>query len=91
MKTTEEYLIDYLDKKNELSEKGELWRLRVTQEEFLAEIERLRVSEIYQKKSNSLSEYHIQKNVEEMIAALLMGIATLDEMREQTNMIMGID
>lgn len=40
MKTTEEYLDDYLDKYNELKKKNELWRLRVTPEEFIAEVER---------------------------------------------------
>lgn len=88
MKTTEEYLKKYLDHRNELSKKGELWRLRVTEEKFIAEIQRIRDYEIDQKKSSSLNEYHIQKNVEEMIVALLMNNATLEEMTDQTNMIL---
>ncbi|MBX7109302.1 MAG: hypothetical protein K1X61_11700 [Chitinophagales bacterium] len=85
MKTTEDYLDDYLDKYNELKNKNELWRLRVTPEKFLAEIERIRAYGIEQRKSNYLNEYHIQRNQEGMIAVMLMDAMTLDEMIEQAN------
>ncbi len=64
MKTTEEYLDDYFDKQNELSKKGESWRLRVTVHEFLTEIERIREYGVKARQSNYLTEYHIQKNEE---------------------------
>lgn len=37
MKTNEEYLDAYLDKYNYLKKKNELWRLRVTPQQFLSE------------------------------------------------------
>ncbi len=83
MKTTEEYSNDYFDKLNELSSKGEQWRIQVTHEEFLSEIERIRASEKDMRKSEHLNEYHIQKNVEGMISFLLMDKATTEEAREQ--------
>ncbi len=36
MKTTEEYFDDYLDKYNFLKKKNEIWRLRVTPQQFLS-------------------------------------------------------
>jgi len=83
MKTTEEYSNDYFDKLNELSNKGEQWRIRVTHEEFLSEIEKIRVYEINVRKSKHLNEYHIQRNVEGMISVLLMDNVTTEEAREQ--------
>jgi len=83
VKTTEEYLNDYFDKQNELSRKGERWRLRVTPEEFLAEIEKIRVFEIEKRKSNTLNEYHIQRSIQGMISIMLMNRVTLDEARDQ--------
>ena len=83
MKTTEEYSSDYFDKRNELSGKGEQWRIRVTHEEFLSEIEKIRAYEINERKSSHLNEYHIQRNVEGMISLLLMDNVTMEEAREQ--------
>ena len=83
MKTTEEYSNDYFDKLNELSSKGEQWRIRVTHEEFLSEIEKIRSYEIENRKSSHLNEYHIQRNVEGMISVLLMDNVTMEEAREQ--------
>lgn len=40
MKTTEDYLDDYLDKYNLLKSKNELWRLKHTPQEFLKIVER---------------------------------------------------
>ena len=64
MESNEKYLGKYLLKKMELEQKGELWRLRVTEEEFLSEIQRLREYEIDAKKNGSLNEYHIQRNID---------------------------
>ena len=83
MKTTEEYSNDYFNRLNELSSKGEQWRIRVTHEEFLSEIERIRSYEIENKKSGHLNEYHIQRNIEGMIEVLLMDKYTIEEAREQ--------
>lgn len=83
MKTTEEYLDDYLDKYNELKKKNELWRFRVRPEEFLAEIEKIRVYGIVERKSNYLTEYHIQRNEEEMISVMLMDRGTKEEFIKQ--------
>ena len=87
MKTTEEYSKDYFDKLNELSSKGEQWRIRVTHEEFLLEIERIRAYEIDMRKSEHLNEYHIQRNVEGMISVMLMEGVTIEEAREQYEML----
>ena len=83
MKTTEEYSNDYFNKLNELSSRGEQWRIRVTHEEFLSEIEKIRAYEISVRKSKHLNEYHIQRNVEGMISVLLMDNVTTEEAREQ--------
>ncbi|MCF8373417.1 MAG: hypothetical protein K9H64_17495 [Bacteroidales bacterium] len=85
MKSNEEYLNDYFQKQNELSRKGELWRLRVTPEEFLSEIDRIRNYEIENKKSNHLNEYHIRRNVDGMIEVMLMDRVTIQEAKEQLN------
>jgi len=61
MESNEKYLEKYFLKKSELEQKGEIWRLRVTQEEFLSEIQRLREYEIDAKKNSNLNEYHIQQ------------------------------
>lgn len=83
METTEEYFDRYLDKYNELKEIGELWRIRVTPQEFLAEIERVREYGIEARKAKKLTEYHIQKNVNGMITNMLMNKVTREEFIEQ--------
>lgn len=84
MELNEKYLEEYLLKKAELEKKGELWRLRVTQEEFLSEIQRLRKYEIDMKGNSTLNEYHIQQNIEGTISVMLMDACTLEEVKEQT-------
>lgn len=84
METTEEYFDRYLDKYNELKEIGELWRIRVTPQEFLAEIERIREYGIEARKSKKLTEYHIEKNERGMIANMLMNKITKEEFNEQS-------
>ena len=83
MKTNEEYLDDYFDNQNELSRKGEQWRLRLTPEEFIEEIERIRAAGIEARKSDYFTEYHIQKNEEGGVAILLMDRVTIEEAKEQ--------
>jgi hypothetical protein len=84
MESNEKYLEKYFLKKMELEKKGELWRLRVTQVEFLSEIQRLREYEIDAKKNSKLNEYHIQRNIQGTIAVMLMDSFTLEEAKEQT-------
>ena len=83
MNSTEEYISDYLEKYTTLLKKGELWRLRVTLSEFIKEIERIREYGSEQRKSNYLTEYHIQKNQEVGIEVMLMDAATREEMEAQ--------
>jgi len=84
MESNEKYLEKYIQKKMELEQKGELWRLRVTQAEFISEIQRLRQYEIDSKENSTLNEYHIQRNIEGTISVMLMDILTLEEARGQT-------
>jgi hypothetical protein len=83
MKTTEDYIDDILDKYNELVKKEELWRLRVTPQEFIAEIERIRKYGKEARKSNYLNEYHIQCNENGMVSNMLMDKVTREEFIEQ--------
>ncbi len=83
MKTIEEYLDDYFDLYNELLKKDELWRLRVTPDEFIAEIEKIRLYEIQCSKGSTLNEYHIQRNIEGQVSILLMEKVTFEDMKEQ--------
>lgn len=87
MKSNEKYLADYFLKKAELEKKGELWRLRVIQEEFLSEIQRLREYEIDAKTKSNLNDYHIQRNIEGTISVMLMDACTLEEAKEQTKIL----
>ena len=87
MESNEKYLGEYFLKKTELEQKDEIWRLRVTQEEFLSEIQRLREYEIDARNNSTLNEYHIQRNIEATISIMLMDACTLEEMREQTMII----
>ncbi len=82
MKSTEEYIKDYQNKYKSLSGKDELCRLRVSLQEFLQEIERIRNYEIEQKKSAYLTAYHIQSNIEGMISVMLMNKVSLDEAKQ---------
>ena len=83
MKTTEDYIDDFLDKYNELIKKDELWRLRVTPQEFISEIERIRKYGKEARKSNYLNEYHIQCNEKGMVSNMLMDKVTREEFMEQ--------
>jgi len=87
MKTTEEYLDDYLDKYNDLKRKDELWRLRVSPQEFLLEIERIREYGVKLRQSNYFTEYHIQCNEKEQIVVMLMNRVTSDEFIAQVKRI----
>lgn len=87
MESNEKYLEKYFLKKAELERKGEIWRLRVTQEEFLSEIQRLRDYEIDATNTSTLNEYHIQRIIKGSISLMLMNACTLEEAKEQTNCI----
>lgn len=83
MKTNEEYLIKYDEKLKYLIEKGEEWRMRVTRQNFLSEIERLRIYEADEMKIKRLNDYHIQSNIEGSISIMLMDRLTQEEATEQ--------
>lgn len=83
MKTTEEYLDDYFDKYNELKMKNDLWQLRVTPEEFLAEFERIRVYGTEERKNKYLNDFHVKSTQDNMISILLMDKMTREEMKEK--------
>lgn len=83
MKTNEDYLKDYDHKLDALIAKGEIWRIRVTRQEYLAEIERLRIYEIDELKSKRFNEYHIHKSINCTISIMLMDRVTHEEAKKQ--------
>lgn len=84
MKTNEEYLFEYGIKKQELEKRGELWRLKFTEAEFLKEIEKVRGQYNDAIKYNGfLNEYHKSWSIEGMIEVLLMDKMTAEEAVEQ--------
>jgi rubrerythrin len=83
LKTTGQYLADYLKKYNELASKNELWRLRVTEQEFVTEIEKIRAWGAEARKANYLNEYAITRGENGQVAVLLMNKLTPEEAREQ--------
>jgi hypothetical protein len=85
MEATEVYLEKYLQIKAELEKKGELWRLRVTQEEFLKEIERLRQYEFDSMQYGTINEYSIQTTIENSITIMLMNKITAEEAKAQAD------
>lgn len=83
MKTSEEYLDDYLDNYNALKITNELCRLRVAPEEFIANVEKIRAFGIERRKATDYTEFHIQHSENCMIAILLMNKLTKEEFIEQ--------
>jgi histidyl-tRNA synthetase len=87
MKSNQEYLEIFNLKKKELEERGELWRMRVSEDEFIVEIEKIRRYGIEARKNSKLNEYHIQRSEEAQVYVLLMEKSTKEEMIEQANLI----
>ena len=85
MKSNEEYLNRYHQNKKILEEKDELWRLKLTEEEFISEIANIRRYGEEARKGNYLNEYHIQRNEEASVGVLLMNLMTKEESIEQMN------
>lgn len=85
MKSTEKYLDDYLDKYNELKRDNELWRLRLTPEEFIQEIEKIREYGINARKFENFDEKLIKRNEDAAVSVLLMRMRmiTSEEARKQ--------
>ena len=83
MKSNEEYLILFKEKYRELEMKNELWRLRVTLEEFKEGLEKARQYGIEARKSSYLNEFHIKSNEEGMVGIMLMNKITKEEFKEQ--------
>jgi len=91
MKSNEEYINDYWDNYNKLSNKGELWRLRFTLEEFILEIEKVRIWGVEARAEKNLilkrSESLIKHNEDGMMVLLLQNAMTYEEVKEQTERI----
>lgn len=85
MKSNQEYLEIYDLKRKELDEKGELWRMKLSKDEFIAEIKKIKKYGIEARKSSKLNNYHIQRNEEAQVSVLLMGKSTKEEMVELVN------
>ncbi len=83
MKTTEDYLDDYLDKYNLLKSKNELWRLKHTPQEFLKIVERAKSRAAEDREMGYLNEFHIQQNEINVIAVALQNKCTREEMKAQ--------
>ena len=81
MKTNEEYLQDYRKRYKEFEEKGELWRLNTTEEEFMAVVERKRV--IWDNRKGRPYQALIELSVRSGIALALQGKVTYEEMKAQ--------
>ncbi len=84
MQPNEFYLAQYNTKVQELTAKNELWRLRVSEQEFLQKIEELRIYEAKEKESKCLNDYHIESNVKGSVAVMLMDKMTIEEMKTQS-------
>ncbi len=60
-----------------------MWRLRVTEQEFLAEVEKIRALGAEARKSNYQNEFSIKSGEDGQVAILLMDTVTIEEAREQ--------
>lgn len=87
MKSNQEYLEIYNLRRKELDKKNELWRMKLSEDEFIVEIERIRKYGIEARKNSKLNEYHIQRSEEAQVYVLLMEQSTKEEMIEQANSI----
>jgi len=83
MKSMEEHIDDYLDKYNELSKKGELWRIRSTPQVFIKEVERIKKYERDSREHGYFTEAAIQSQVKSMLAVILMNKVKYEEAKEQ--------
>jgi hypothetical protein len=82
--TNQEYLQQYNEKYNSLANKNELWRLKVTQQEFMQQIAALRVYEAQQQQSNYFNAYTVDSNIKGSIAIILMDKLTFEEAMAQS-------
>ncbi len=83
MKTTEDYLDDYLDKYNSLKSKNELWRLKHTPQEFIKIVEQAKSRAAEDREMGYFNEFHIQQNEINVIAVALQNNCTREEMKAQ--------
>ena len=79
MKSNEEYLQAYHLQVKSLEEKGELWRLRVSDIESISKVEEIRRYGIDARKSSQLNDHHIQRNEEAQVSIMIMNILTFEE------------
>ena len=83
MKSNQELLDYYLDRYNILKEKNELWRLRVSPQKYLSELEKIRAYGIQARATGQLTECNIQSNQDGMLGILLMDKMTYAEVKDQ--------
>jgi ribonucleotide reductase alpha subunit len=83
MESNDFYLIEYDRKVETLTKKNELWRLRVTRQEFINKVEELRIYEVEAKERKYLNDYHIESNIKGSISIMLMDTPTIEEAMEQ--------
>lgn len=79
MQSNEHYLKRYDDNMKSYTEKGEPWRMKISREEFIQELERFRKQEAESMARGYLTPYNIQSNIEGSISILLMPILTMEE------------
>jgi hypothetical protein len=83
MKTTEELFDDYLDVYNDLKRKNELWRLKVSPNEFLEKVKSLN-EEVNETKNGSPLELAMRiRKFKIEIAKLVSSRLTNDEIKKQ--------
>lgn len=87
METNQIYLIDYDSKVEKLKTKDELWRLRVTREEFISKLEELRIYEKEAKERKYFNDYHIERSIKGSIAIMLMDALTFEEAMAQSKIL----
>ena len=74
MKSTEEYISDYLDNYTSILKQGELWRMGPTLNEFIKKIDEIRERGKDDRKRNYKNEYTIQSNQDGAISVLFMSL-----------------
>ncbi len=83
LKTKEAYINDYRERYKALEAKNELWRLRVTEAEFIIKLDEIFAYAIKEKKSNCLNDYAIESNQKGAIAVMMMNVLTIEEAKAQ--------
>ena len=81
MHPNEHFLKQYDDLIKSYAEKGELWRMKMTREEFEEKLEAFRKQEAQDMLRKDVNLFSIQSNIEASISILLMPIMTMEEIK----------